>query len=406
MLLYTMQQNPSGVVRQVSNLLQMKILVLLFLLISALTSYGQQRDFSIHVKESGSQHFKYVYFYSWIQNSMQRKELVPDGVTFAGKYDLITDGRYQKAIILISNLDLKETELLSQPLQFRRDFIVENKVDIVFNSDTKYFKVDGDSLNKIDNIFRDNEYKYSQRLDSLTADLKILFPDSLLRAKEYKKIRRTVFFEEKESTLGLIRNNTGAGPIIENLMVYAMVPIRPVEEVREVFNMFPSAVRTARMGMLVDSLIGIQENMKKAGLKVGDQMPEFTLTNDKNIATKSSSNFGKYTLIDFWASWCAPCRAETPNLIKAYNSFHAKGFNIIAISIDQLKDKEKWLIAIEKDHSDAWVNLFNPGGTDNIAKELGINAIPANYLIDNKGKIIGKDLRGEALKDMLGKLIK
>jgi thiol-disulfide isomerase/thioredoxin len=383
----------------------MKRYILLCLLISVLNGYGQQRDFSIHVKESGSQHYKYVYFYSWIQNSMKRKELLPDGVEFSGKYDLITtDGSYQKAIILISNLDLKETELVQQPEQLRRGFVVEDKIDIVFNSDNKYFKVDGGFLNKIDNIFRDNEYRYSRRLDSLTADLKSLFPDSLLRAKEYKKIRRTVFFEEKESTLALIRNNTGAGPIIENLLVYALVPIRPVEEVREVFNKFPSAVRMNRMGMFVDSLIGVQENMKKAGLKVGAQMPEFALKNSEDILVKSSSKFGKYTLIDFWASWCAPCRAETPNLIKAYNSFHAKGFNIIAISIDQLKDKEKWLMAIEKDHSDAWINLFNPGGTDNIAKELGINAIPANYLIDNKGKVIAKDLRGEALMDTLRKL--
>jgi thiol-disulfide isomerase/thioredoxin len=406
MIQLQLPQNLSEVFRRTSKLFQWRAFLLLYLLLSEVACYGQQRDFSIHVKESGSQHFKYVYFYSWIQNSMQRKELLPDGVEFTGKYDLITDGRYQKAIILISNLDLKETELLSQPLQFRRDFIVENKVDIVFNSDTKYFKVDGHSLNKIDNIFRDNEYKYSRRLDSLTADLKSLFPDSLLRAKEYKKIRRTVFFQEKESTLGLIRNNTGGGPIIENLMVYAMVPIRPVEEVREVFNRFPSAVRTARMGMLVDSLIGVQENMKKAGLKVGEQMPEFALKNSKDILVKSSANMDKYTLIDFWASWCAPCRAETPNLIKAYNSFHAKGFNIIAISIDQLQDKEKWLSAIDKDHADAWVNLFNPGGTDNIAKQLGINAIPANYLIDNKGKVIAKDLRGGALREMLEKLMK
>jgi hypothetical protein len=157
----------------------MKRYILLCLLISVLNGYGQQRDFSIHVKESGSQHYKYVYFYSWIQNSMKRKELLPDGVEFSGKYDLITtDGSYQKAIILISNLDLKETELVQQPEQLRRGFVVEDKIDIVFNSDTKYFKVDGGFLNKIDNIFRDNEYRYSRRLDSLTADLKSLFPDS------------------------------------------------------------------------------------------------------------------------------------------------------------------------------------------------------------------------------------
>jgi peroxiredoxin len=401
-----LQQYLSKVFRRFSILFRLSAFILLYLLTSVFACFGQQKDFSIHVKESGSQHFKYVYFYSWIQNSMQRKELLQDGVEFTGKYDPITDGRYQKAIILISNLDLKETELLKQPEQLRRGFLVENKVDIVFNSDTKYFKVNSDSLNKIDNIFRDNEYRYSQRLDSLTANLKSLIPDSLLREKEFKKIRRTVLFEEKESTLGLIGNNTGPGPIIENLMIYAMVPIRPVEEVREVYNKFPSAVKRARMGMLVDSLIAVQEHMKKAGLKVGDQMPEFALNNSKDILVKSTDNRGRYTLIDFWASWCAPCRAETPNLINAYNSFHSKGFNIIAISIDQLKDKEKWLTAIEKDHSDAWVNLFNPGGTDNIAKELGINAIPANYLIDNKGKVIARDLRGGALKELLDKLMK
>lgn len=383
--------------------------ILLFILVSifASTSYAQQLNYSVKVDAVGSPKFKYVYFYTWTSSSMQRKEFLPNGIEFNGKYDAITpDGAYQAALVIITDLDLSEKDLLKYPKENRRDFLLEQRVVIEFDAANRNFRVKGDSLNKVNNIFRDNERRFSLRLDSLTSTLQVSFPDSVTREKEYKKIRKKVFLEEKESTLKLIRDNASAGPSLQNLVIYAMVPVRPVTEVRAVFDRFPLSVRTGKKGLYVDSLIRVQENMFKGGLKIGDHMPVFSLENDKNIIVKSTSVFAKYTLIDFWASWCAPCRAEVPNLINSFETFHPKGFNIVAISIDNKKDKAKWLEAIEKDHSDKWTNLFNPGGTDNIAKELGINAIPANYLIDEKGQIIAKDLRGGALKDILEKLLK
>jgi len=338
---------------------------------------------------------------------MQRKELLPAGVEFKGKYDPITpDGAYQSAFIVVSDLEIAEKDLSKQPELNKRDFLIEPKVNIEFDADKRYFEVEGDSLNRINNIFKNNEHKFSLILDSLKSTLEGKYPDPQIREKEFKRIRKTLLLQEKESTLDLIRNNTAAGPSLQNLVIYAMVPFRPVEEVRAVFEKFPERLRTGKKGLFIDSLISIQENMSKGGLKPGDQMPVFSLSNNKDEVVKSTNLLGKYTLIDFWASWCAPCRAETPNLVSAYSSFHTKGFNIVAISIDQTKDKAKWLEAIEKDHSGLWVNLLNPGGTDNIAKELGINAIPANYLIDENGKVVAKDLRGSALKEKLETLLK
>lgn len=338
---------------------------------------------------------------------MQRKDLLPEGVTFNGNYEPITqDGIFQPALVIMSNLDIQERDLMKQPSENRRDFILEPHVDIQFDQYKKQFKVNGDSLNRVNNIYRDNERRFALQLDSLTTTIQKQYPDAVIPEQEYKKMRRNLFIQEKKSTLQLIRKNARSQPSLQNFVIYAMVPIIPVAEVRSVFNQFPLAIRTGKKGLYVDSLIAAQENMMKGGLKVGAQMPVFSLQNAKGEMVTSSSVMGKYTLIDFWASWCAPCRAETPNLIKAYNDFHSKGFNIMAISIDQVKDRAKWLEAIDKDHSAIWINLFNPGATDNVAKELGVNAIPDNYLVDDKGIIIARNLRGGNLQEMLKKILK
>jgi thiol-disulfide isomerase/thioredoxin len=108
-------------------------------------------------------------------------------------------------------------------------------------------------------------------------------------------------------------------------------------------------------------------------------------------------------LVDFWASWCGPCRAENPNVVKAYNRFKDKNFTILGISLDDSRDK--WVRAIEKDQL-TWQQVSDLKGWQNeVAKLYGIRAIPQNYLLDPKGKIIGKNLRGEALEKRLEELM-
>lgn len=112
----------------------------------------------------------------------------------------------------------------------------------------------------------------------------------------------------------------------------------------------------------------------------------------------------KYTLVDFWASWCRPCMAEVPVLKKTYDEFHAKGFEIYGVSFD--KSKEAWLAAIA-DNKLNWIHVSDINGFDNpAAKDYAIQGIPSNFLIDAQGKIVASNLRGEGLYEKISELLK
>lgn len=137
---------------------------------------------------------------------------------------------------------------------------------------------------------------------------------------------------------------------------------------------------------------------------VGAMAPVFT-QNDVNGKPVSLTDFrGKYVLIDFWASWCGPCRGENPNVVKAYNQYKTKNFTILGVSLDRPGKKADWLTAIKADGL-VWTQVSDLKFWDNeVAKLYGIRSIPQNFLIDPNGKIIGKNLRGDELEKKLATL--
>lgn len=151
-----------------------------------------------------------------------------------------------------------------------------------------------------------------------------------------------------------------------------------------------------------------QARIKRAGITDIDAMaPDFTMSDVNGKPSKLSDYKGKYVLLDFWASWCVPCRKETPNLISAYKEYKDKNFEILAVSLDGGKadSREQWLGAIKTDQM-TWPQLSDLQGFDsNIVSAYAISAIPMNFLIDPSGKIIAKNLRGQELKDTLAKLL-
>jgi peroxiredoxin len=136
---------------------------------------------------------------------------------------------------------------------------------------------------------------------------------------------------------------------------------------------------------------------------MGAPAPNFT-QNDVNGKAVSLSDYkGKYVLVEFWASWCSPCRAESPNLLKQYAAFKDKGFEILGVSVDS--DKAKWLDAIKKDGL-TWPQISDLKGWDNEARKVyGISGVPANFLVNPEGKIIGSHLVGDALNKKLAELL-
>ena len=137
-----------------------------------------------------------------------------------------------------------------------------------------------------------------------------------------------------------------------------------------------------------------------AGPAIGQKAPELAFQNPEGKTLKLSDLKGKVVLIDFWASWCRPCRMENPNVVKAYNKYHEKGFEIFSVSLD--KDKASWVNAIKQDGL-VWANHVSDllYWQSQAAQIYGVRSIPATFLIGKDGKIIAKNLRGEALEQAL-----
>ncbi|WP_412465968.1 redoxin domain-containing protein [Pedobacter sp. KLB.chiD] len=133
----------------------------------------------------------------------------------------------------------------------------------------------------------------------------------------------------------------------------------------------------------------------------GVEAQDFTQPDVDGKMVKLSDYRGKYVLVDFWASWCAPCRRENPNLVKVYEQYKSKGFEILGVSLDKAADKAKWIKAIADDKL-AWKQVGDLKGWENeAAAKYEVKAIPMNFLIDPNGKIIAKYLRGEVLENKL-----
>lgn len=212
------------------------------------------------------------------------------------------------------------------------------------------------------------------------------------------------FITEKKA---LIDNNNGSMVAIMALSDLINAKVLKVDETERYFKGLASEIQGSSVGRSIKNYIAKQksQNIASGLASVGNKAPEFSAPTPEGTELALASTLGKYTIIDFWASWCRPCRAENPNVVRVYNKYHDKGLNIISVSLDRQGQDARWKQAIEKDQMD-WYHVSNlQYWSDPIARAYGVRSIPATFLLDENGVIIAKNLRGSALQAKMDELL-
>ena len=195
--------------------------------------------------------------------------------------------------------------------------------------------------------------------------------------------------------------------LLSALIVDSMLndPTADLARAKKIFASFDAELKKYKPGKSIQSKLDklAKPAVSISPAEVGTVAPEFSAPNPQGKSVSLKASLGKVTIVDFWASWCNPCRLENPNVVALYNEFHAKGLNIISVSLD--KDAAKWKEAIAKDKL-SWTQVSNlKDFEDPIAVAYGVNSIPSVFVLDSKGTIVAKDLRGAELKAKIAALL-
>lgn len=383
----------------------MKYFYLFILLIIASDAISQGQPYTIKGKVIGKYPVKNALFYDRQMKLLGKVPIKDQKFSFSGVYhETDSIGHFPFCFVYCANVD----SVGSADVSLSRVIYFEPNVEVVFNSGTLKYLVSGGPLNEFENTFLARNKFYEKKADSVQALIdKENIGDELKSQK--KRIVRMRFRKLTDSAnLASILSNTNSVVALNHFSVFTLFGGLSPKELRRYFNLFPQRLRNSGGGKHINRSIAKKEEVSETiyptppKLNKNDKMYDFVLNNVKGESIESSSVLGKYTLIDFWATWCMPCRAETPNLREAFDKYNKLGFKIVTISIDTEADGEFWKAVVELDKMQKFVNLKDPKRT--ISKELNITAIPSNYLVDDRGRVVASNLRGMELEIKLRSL--
>ena len=219
--------------------------------------------------------------------------------------------------------------------------------------------------------------------------------------KEYSKFQDE-FSTQSDSYVSSHPKAFISALIIEG-MFNQMTP--DIAKIKKFYNSLDKSVKDTKHGKKIKKNLDAQTKPVAviAPVDIESMAPEFSAPNPEGKMVSLKESKGKFTIIDFWASWCKPCRQENPNMVALYKDFHAKGLNIVSVSLDE--KSEEWKKAIVADKL-TWTNISNlKNFEDPIAVQYGIKLIPSTFIIDATGKVVAKDLRGAELKAKIAQLL-
>lgn len=274
-------------------------------------------------------------------------------------------------------------------------YLEPGKMKIDLSDSISKIKISGKGLNKAYNALRISEAPIENEI----LYLKNLKPSSAYTLLNInKRIALLLDKKDQEILLPFIKENRNSLAGFHAFVAYTERHLFS-GDLKALFNGFSKSIKETEEGEELKNRIEITEITS-----IGKRAPDFNLPDTSGKMIRLSDFQGQYVLIDFWASWCVPCRIENPNLVAAFKKYNSRQFTILGISLDREVQKEYWLRAIQNDQL-YWTQLCDFKGWDNeVVKKYGIKSIPQNVLVDKDGVIVARNITGASLHDFLDTL--
>lgn len=370
-----------------------KISVFLFLAISILSCNNLKEDeYQLDGKIVGIPDGKYIYLERFDDSigpiKVDSVIIKNEKFTFKGKFfepemhSLRVEDNPNSSYVIIENGKIN--------IEIIKDSTFQNKLSGTYNND-EFFKFNKKGIEN-DKKKKDFAIKYQQKFIEAQNNNDLETMNKI--QNEYNELENQIQKETEE----YITSHPKA--LISGLLIKSLFNGTDpnIEQITRLYNGLDNSIKNSKVGKYIAKRLN-----ESSKVEVNKQAPNFSAPNPEGKMVSLKESLGKVTIIDFWASWCKPCRMENPEMVKLYNEFHSKGLNILGVSLD--KDADKWKEAISSDNL-TWNQVSNlKQWEEPIAKLYSVDAIPSTFLLDSNGIIIAKNLRGEELKNKIKELL-